>query len=65
MALRLPLRPSSQSGWAVDLERLALAPRESRQFIDTTERVVRCVRLYRHRPRHGDGAVDAHNGRDR
>ena len=45
MALRLPLQPSPPSAWAVDHERLALATRGPQQFIDTTERVVRCVRL--------------------
>ena len=45
MALRLPLRPSPQSAWAVVHERLALGTRKPQQFIDITERVLRCVRL--------------------
>lgn len=55
MALRLPLQPSPQPAWAVDHERLALATRGSQQFIDITERVVRCVRL----SGVGDGTVTA------
>ena len=45
MALRLPLRPSPQSAWAVAHERVALGTLEPQQFIDITERVLRCVRL--------------------
>ena len=45
MALRFPLQSSPQSAWAVDHERLSLATREPQQFIDITERVIRCVRL--------------------
>ena len=45
MVLRLPLQPAPQSAWAVDHERLSLATRGPQQFIDVTERVVRCVRL--------------------
>ena len=45
MALRLPLRPAPQSAWAVVHERLALGTRKPQQFIDITERVLRCVRL--------------------
>ena len=45
MALRLPLRPSPQSTWAVTHERLTLGTREPQQFIDITERVLCCARL--------------------
>ena len=45
MALRLPLRPSPQSAWAVSHERLALGTRKPQQFIDITERVLSCARL--------------------
>ena len=45
MALRLPLQLAPQSSWAVDHRRLALETPGPQQFIDVTERVVRCVRL--------------------
>ena len=45
MALRHSLRPSPPSAWAVAHERLALGTRKPQQFIDITERVVRCARL--------------------
>lgn len=45
MALRLPLRHSLQSAWAVAHERLALGTREPQEFIDITDRVLCCVRL--------------------
>ena len=45
MALRLPLRPSPQSAWAVSHERLEFGTRKPQQFIGITERVLCCARL--------------------